>query len=147
MICINDVKAESEQKHMTLIPDGFQPLQEAGGYIGLSGPFFWRREENGRYAYGFPSDDRHGNPNGVLHGAAILTFIDTVLGHAVATATDRKCATVALNSQFLSGVPTGSWVSGRADIRKLTKSLAFLDAEASVGEVLLLTATAIFRVF
>jgi hypothetical protein len=115
---------------MTLIPDGFQPLEHAEGYIGLSGPFFWRREEDGRYAYGFSSDGRHGNPDGALHGAATL-----------------KCATIALTSQFVSGVPTGGWVSGRADIRRLTKALAFVDAEASAGNTLLLTATAIFRVF
>lgn len=132
---------------MNLIPDGFQPLQEAEGFIGLSGPFFWRRDENGQYTYGFPSDRRHGNPNGVLHGAAILTFIDTILGHAVVSATDRKCATIALTSQFVAGVPTGGWISGRADIRRLTKSLAFLDAEARAGDSLLLTATAIFRIF
>src|SRR5690349_19485231 len=120
----------SRRQHMSPIPNGFQPLQEAEGFIGLSGPFFWRRGENGDYAYGFPSDKRHGNPNGVLHGAAILAFIDTILGHAVVSATDRKCATIALTSQFVAGVPTGGWISGRADIRRLTKSLAFLDAEA-----------------
>ena len=81
------------------------------------------------------------------HGAAILTFVDTILGHAVVSATSRKCATIALTSQFVAGVPTGGWISGRADIRRLTKSLAFLDAEASSGDTLLLAATAIFRIF
>lgn len=129
------------------IPEGYTALAEQDGYIGLSGPFFWRRDEDGRYGYGFLSDARHGNPNGVLHGAAILTFVDTILGHAVVTATGRKCATIALTSQFVAGVPTGGWISGRADIRRLTKTLAFLDAEASAGDALLLTATAIFRLF
>lgn len=132
---------------MTDIPDGYRPLSETEGYIGLSGPFFWRRDEQRQFTYGFRSDSRHGNPNGVLHGAAILTFVDTILGHAVVSATGRRCATVALTSQFVAGVPTGGWVAGRAEIRKLTRSLAFLDAEASAGDTLLLTATAIFRVF
>jgi acyl-coenzyme A thioesterase PaaI-like protein len=132
---------------MSGVPRGYTALAESGGYIGLSGPFFWRREEDGRYLYGFPTDDRHGNPNGVLHGAAILTFVDTILGHAVVSATGGKCATVALTSQFVAAVPTGGWISGRADIRRLTRTLAFLDAEASAGGVLLVTATAVFRVF
>lgn len=132
---------------MNGIPEGYEALTESEGYIGLSGPFFWRRDEDGHYSYGFLSDARHGNPNGVLHGAAILTFVDTILGHAVVTATGRKCATIALTSQFVSGIPTGGWVSGRAGIRRLTKTLAFLDAEASANDALLLTATAIFRVF
>ncbi len=132
---------------MNGIPEGYVALAESEGYIGLSGPFFWHRGEDGRHTYGFLSDGRHGNPHGVLHGAAILTFIDTILGHAVVTATGRKCATISLTTQFVSGVPTGGWVSGHADIRRLTKTLAFLDAEASAGDSLLLTATAIFRVF
>jgi uncharacterized protein (TIGR00369 family) len=129
------------------MPAGFQPLQEVKGFIGLSGPFFWRREEKDRYVYGFPSDERHGNPNGVLHGGAILTFVDTILGHAVVSATGRACATIALTSQFVAGVPTGRWISGCADIRQMTNSLAFLDAEVSCEDALLLTATAIFRIF
>jgi acyl-coenzyme A thioesterase PaaI-like protein len=96
---------------MTDIPDGYQPLSETEGFIGLSGPFFWRRDEEGHFVYGFRSDARHGNPNGVLHGAAIITFVDTILGHAVVSATGRQCATVALTSQFVAGVPTGGWVS------------------------------------
>jgi len=132
---------------MTEIPAGFQPLREVKGYIGLSGPFFRRQDEDGREVYGFLSAARHGNPNGVLHGAAILTFVDTMLGHAVVSATGRTCATISLTSQFVAGVPTGSWISGRAEIRRLTKSLVFLDAEASCDDKLLLTATAIFRLF
>lgn len=132
---------------MTVIPEGFQPMRETGGYIGVSGPYFWRPDAGGRFTYGFTSDDRHGNPNGVLHGAAILTFIDTILGHSVVSATGRKCATISLTSQFIAGVPTGGWISGRTDIRRLTKSLAFLDAEASADDTLLLSATAIYRLF
>ena len=132
---------------MIPIPDGFQPMPQVDGYIGLSGPYYWRGDASAGYAYGFASDSRHGNPNGVLHGAAILTFIDTILGHAVVSRTGRMCATISLTSQFVAGVPTGSWISGRADLRRLTKTLAFLDAEARADDALLLTATAIFRVF
>lgn len=129
------------------VPPDYAPFLESGGYIGLSGPYYWRREPSGLIVYGFQSDSRHGNPNGVLHGAAITTFVDTFLGHAVVSATGRLCATVALNTQFVAGIPTGGWISGRANVRKLTRTMAFLDAEVSAQETLLLTATAIFRVF
>ncbi len=132
---------------MTDVPDGFQPLLESEGFIGLSGPFFWRPDNAGSPAYGFRSDSRHGNPNGVLHGAAILTFVDTILGHTVVAATGRKCATIALTTQFVAGVTTGGWVAGKTEIRRLTRTLAFVDGEASQDDLLLLTATAIFRVF
>ncbi len=125
----------------------FTPFAEIGGFIAHNGPYYWAKESSGEVVYGFQSDARHGNPNGVLHGAAVTTFIDTFLGHAVVAQTGRLCATVALNAQFVAGVPTGGWVSGRARLRKLTRTMAFLDAEVSAGDKLLLTATAIFRVF
>lgn len=128
-------------------PAGYTPFAEGGGFIGHNGPYYWMKEPSGEFVYGFQSDSRHGNPNGVLHGAAVLAFVDTLLGHAVVSRTGRMCATVALNSQFLAGAPAGGWVMGRARLRKLTRTMAFLDAEASAGEALLLTATAIFRVF
>jgi hypothetical protein len=42
---------------------------------------------------------------------------------------------------------SGSWIEARVRVRKLSKTLAFLDAEATSAETLLLTATAIFRMF
>ena len=128
-------------------PPGYSALLEMEGYIALSGPYFWAKNVQGDFTYGFQSDNRHGNPNGVLHGAAIVTFVDTILGHTVVATTGHRCATIALDSQFVAAIRTGQWIDGRTRIRKLTKTLAFLDAEASSGETLLLTATAIFRIF
>lgn len=132
---------------MSEAPPGFTPFRESGGYIGLSGPFFWKKQADDTYVYGFRSDARHGNPNGVLHGAALVTFVDTLLGHAVVGATGKPCATVALTTQFVAGAPIGRWISGGARLRRLTRTMAFLDAEASDGDALLMTATAVFRIF
>ncbi len=132
---------------MNQAPAGYTPFREGGGYIGLSGPFYWKKLESGEYAYGFQSDERHANPNGVLHGASLVTFVDTLLGHAVVFATGKACATVALTTQFVAGAPVGRWISGAARMRRLTRSMAFLDADVSDGDVLLMTATAVFRIF
>lgn len=123
------------------------PFAGSDGFIGHNGPYFWGREPSGDFVYGFQSDARHGNPNGVLHGGAVVAFVDTFLGHAVVSRTSRPCATVSLNTQFVGSVPAGHWISGRARMRKLTRTMAFLDAEASAGDKLLLTATSIFKLF
>ena len=122
-------------------------LPELNGYAAYSGPYFWSKGADGGLIYGFQSDERHGNPNGVLHGGAIVTFVDTALGHTVLTATGRRCTTVALDNQFVTAIPSGSWIEARVRVRKLSKTLAFLDAEATSAETLLFTATAIFRMF
>jgi acyl-coenzyme A thioesterase PaaI-like protein len=130
-----------------IAPPGYTAFPDANGYIALNGPYFWAPDLSGGYVYGFQSDGRHGNPNGVLHGAAIATFVDTFLGHTVVTVTGKQCVTVALNCQFVAGLSTGAWIAGRARLRKITRTMAFLDAEATANETLLLTATAIFRIF
>ena len=128
------------------VGQGYTQMAHKEGYIAMSGPYYWKREGD-TTIYGFQSDERHGNPNGVLHGAALLTFVDTFIGHAVVSATARKCATIGINAQFVAGTPAGCWVTGHARLRKVTRSLAFVDAETVGNDMLLLTASAIFRVF
>jgi uncharacterized protein (TIGR00369 family) len=126
----------------------FTPMPHGDGYIGLSGPFCYRAAPAGGFEYGFAADDRHGNPNGVIHGSALVTFLDTAFGHAVVAATGGKaCATMAINVTFLGGVATGTWIAGRVRLRKLSRGHAWLEAEAASGETVLATATAIFRIF
>lgn len=126
---------------------GFQPFEVTDGFIGHNGPYFWRNGESGSVEFGFQTDARHGNPNGVLHGGAILAFLDTILGHAVVRGAGKKCATISLDSRFIGTAAPGAWIGGRTTLRKLTRSFAFVDAEAFEGDKLLVTTTAIFRVF
>lgn len=113
----------------------------------ITGPYYWRRDETGAAEYGFQSDSRHGNPYGFLHGGAVLGFLDTILGSTLFAATRRRCATVSLDSRFVSGIAPGPWITGRAAVKKVTRTFAFVDAEAFAGEKLLVTSTAVFRVF
>lgn len=125
-------------------PEGFSLLKPNEGYIAVSGPYY---RATGGGLYGFQSDERHGNPNGVLHGGAILTFVDTVLGREVVRVTRRRCATVALNSQFMAAGKPGDWIEARVVIRKLTGSMAFVDAEVTAAGEPVLTANSIYRIF
>jgi len=128
-------------------PPGYVRLGETEGFIGLAGPYFWRPTPSGAVEYGFGAELRHGNPNGVLHGGSITTFMDTVLGYEVIRVTGRRCATIALNTQFLAGGRAGDWITGRIALRRLTGSMAFIDGEVLAGETLVATTTAIFRLF
>lgn len=128
-------------------PAGFQPFRITDGFIGHTGPYYWRKDEAGVLEFGFQTDARHSNPNGALHGGAILAFFDTILGHAVVSEARKKCATISLDSRFIGTAAPGAWIGGRTTLRKLTRSFAFVDAESFEGDRLLATATAIFRIF
>jgi len=137
----------SRASHSVEIPAGYQRFGETDGFIGLAGPYYWRDDGAGGVEYGFPAEARHGNPNGVLHGGSLTTFMDTVLGYEVIRVTGRRCATISLNTEFLAGGRAGDWITGRVRIRKLTGSMAFLDGEVHAGDTLVVLNTAIFRLF
>jgi acyl-coenzyme A thioesterase PaaI-like protein len=129
------------------VPAGFEPLFGSAGFINHVGPYYMRRESSGELEFGFQSDARHGNMNGVFHGGALLSFLDTILGYVVVDQLQKRCATVAFESKFVAGVAPGNWITGRARIRSSTRTLAFTEGEALDGDKLLTTASGVFRIF
>jgi acyl-coenzyme A thioesterase PaaI-like protein len=129
------------------IPTGFKLMLPNDGFMANNGPYYLRRLPEGGYEYGFQSDARHKNPNNVLHGGAVIGFLDTILGHFAAASAKRPTATIGFDCRFLASAPPGSWIEGRAIMRRMTRTLAFVDGEAIAGGKLLVTASGIFRVF
>jgi len=126
---------------------GFNSLAHVDGYIDLNGPYYCKERDAGGFDYGFLPDHRHSNPNKVIHGAALLGFEDTAFGHLIVTSTQRYCATVSVNSDFIGATNVGSWVNADVYVKELTGSMAFVGAEVYFGDKLLLSATAIFKLF
>lgn len=117
------------------IPDGFEPFINDEGYIGHNGPYYVRQMSAGVQKYGFASDERHGNPNNVIHGAALIGFVDTLLGHVIVQETGKICATVTLTTEFISAAKIGSWVEATARIKRVTNSLAFVSADVYLKRI------------
>ena len=126
-------------------PAGFVRFRDLEGFIGLAGPYFWRALADGTVEYGFRAEARHGNPNGVLHGGSLTTFMDTVLGYEVIRQTRRRCATISLTTEFVAGGTPGAWITGRLSLRKLTGSMAFIDGDTYADDVLVALNHGIFR--
>jgi acyl-coenzyme A thioesterase PaaI-like protein len=142
-----DQPTTDRQTSLAEAPAGFRRFEDFEGFIGLTGPYWWRDDGTGVVDYGFRADRRHGNPNGVLHGGCFTTFMDTVLGYEVIRVTGRRCATIALDTKFLSSGVVGDWVLGRVKVRRITGSMAFIDGEVFAGDKLVVLVTAVFRVF
>ena len=129
------------------IPPGFKLMLPNDGFMANNGPYYLRRIAEGGYEYGFQSDDRHKNPNNVLHGGAIIGFLDTIMGHFAASSAKRPTATIGFDTRFLAGARPGAWIDGRVIMRRMTRTLAFIDGEAIAEGTLLVTASGIFKVF
>jgi uncharacterized protein (TIGR00369 family) len=129
------------------IPKDFEPFAEDDGYIGHNGPYYARDLGADGFVYGFQTDERHSNPNNVIHGAALVGFVDTVLGHMVVGETGRFCATVSLSTQFISGTQAGGWVEATGRIKKVTRTMVFADVDVYHEGKILMSATSVFKLF
>jgi len=84
-----------------------------------SGPFFYRREEDGSYTSAFRAEPRHMNGGGFMHGGCLLTFADFAL---FAIATDAlngdHAVTLNLSGDFLGSVQSGALVEARGEVTR-----------------------------
>jgi uncharacterized protein (TIGR00369 family) len=78
-------------------------------------------------------DPAHYNMNGVLHGGVLMALLDTAMGHAVAALVvpeGRFNAAAQFNIHFFLPIKTGL-VRARAEVKKIGKRLAVVEAEAT----------------
>ncbi|MFT3930614.1 MAG: PaaI family thioesterase [Spongiibacteraceae bacterium] len=110
----------------SLKADGWERV-ELGGFSGVAGPF-WMRADNGRRSLGFIIEDRHCNNHlGTIHGGMVMTFADMGLGVAVSDVLGHnRCATLSLQTQFVSVARIGEFITCKAEIIRSTRSIVFV---------------------
>lgn len=84
-----------------------------------SGPFYYRREDNGSYVSAFRAEPSHMNGGGFMHGGCMMTFADFAL---FAIATDvldgDHAVTLNLAGDFLGPISTGALVEARGEVTR-----------------------------
>lgn len=125
--------------------ESWQPLR-MGDVTEFIGPYVTRKTERGR-AYGFQTDDRHANINGVIHGGMLVTFIDQALGSTVYEALGkRRGATAQLNCMFIGAVKPGEFLECDAEVIRITRSLVFIRGILRVGDRQVLAADGVWKI-
>lgn len=126
------------------VPEGFEPLEEGGSFIGLVGPVHFRGEGTDR-VFGVRVEDRHRNAAGKAHGGFLATLVDFSLGRAVAAA-DSAGVTASLTTDYLKPVEVGDWVEAHTEVEKAGETLAFADCSLVVDGREVVRARAVFAV-
>ena len=64
-------------------------------------------------------DDRHLNPNGIVHGGVVFTLADTAMGRATMAVLDdgQICASIEVSVRYLRPIPGGRLVATASVIR------------------------------
>lgn len=103
-------------------------------------PTFWLqqqlgfevRAEGGQALASVECDERHLNPNGVVHGAVIFALIDTAMGAATMTIVPEgaHCATIEIQIRYLAAVTDGM-VRVEVGVIKAGRRIVHLQATAT----------------
>lgn len=119
--------------------------REATGLIGLVGPV-WERPEADGPAFGFLAEARHLNRGGIVHGGMLMAFADEALGRlSVRSTSERRQATIQLDTHFVSAVRDGEFVEARCRIVRQTRSVNFLAGTLTVSGRVVVTANGIWK--
>ena len=92
--------------------------------------------------------ERHLNPNGVVHGGALFTLVDTAMGASLMQRLDEGeiCATLQISMNFLRPVVSGVVVECEARVVNKGRRFANVRGELYVEEKLVGTADGNFAI-
>lgn len=110
-------------------------------------PLLVRRGEDGRgWCRMFPQE-KHSNLGGVVHGGAVMTFIDCALfaGGAMTGANVMRAVTLDCSVQFLSPARIGTPLDAEVELLRETGRLAFFRGRVLQGEELVAAFTGTLR--
>lgn len=126
------------------VPDGFK-RSDRGPFSTYNGPLYDKQTPDGR-VHGFRVLKRHCNGHGILHGGMMMAFMDGVLANAVWEKVGGGILTLRMNSDFVAIGRPNDWVEGRARVTKVAKSVVYVRGELKVGNRLIMSANAVFKV-
>lgn len=130
------------------IPAGFRPLNRGGPYLAGLGPWYYRRDDEGRFVLAIRVEDRHTNNRHIAHGGLLLTLCDTALGIVLSAAREppQPMVTVNLVSNFVASVRPGDWLEAHVEVTRIGGRLAYGTCRLTVGENCIMTASGIFAI-
>lgn len=129
-------------------PEGWIELPSPGGFCDTFGPVHATRDADGGFAVGFRCTERHLNPSGYCHGAALAAFTD-MQAYGIQHMVGYESAvvpTISMNIDFLSIVNAGDWVRGDLEVTRKTRNLVFAQMRCRVGDRPVMNARALFKV-
>ncbi len=128
-------------------PQNWIELPSPGGFCDTFGAVYATRSGRDQFAVGFRCTERHLNPSGYCHGAALAAFADMqaygvqhLVGYDVAVV-----PTISMNIDFLSVLKLGEWLRGEIEVTRKTRNLVFAMMRCFVDDRPVMNARALFK--
>ena len=133
---------------MNDIPQGFVPSKFTNGFLDHTGPYYLKKDKQGRTTVGMRVANNHINYINVAHGGVLTTLADVALSLQVHVSEkpNLPISTVSLTTNFLSGAKLGDWIEGVGTIDRIGGKLAYVHGSIWSGEKTLMTMSAVFNI-
>jgi uncharacterized protein (TIGR00369 family) len=110
------------------------------------GPYYWRRDPDGRLRCGFTAEHKHMNGGDFMHGGAIMTFADYALFVIARDALqDSRSVTATFNGEFVGAVPQGARVECTGEVVKAGRSMVFVRGLITTGDEPVMSFSAVIK--
>lgn len=125
----------------------FKLCPQMTGFSEHMGPFFERDTIQGMER-GLKVEAHHLNPEGVVHGGVVLSFMDYVIYRAIGDSIGHqiKFATINLNSNFIAAAKQGDFILGSGKVVRKTKSVIFAEGLLWTDQRQIMTASGIWKI-
>jgi acyl-coenzyme A thioesterase PaaI-like protein len=111
-----------------------------------AGPFYWRKDPDGRTRCAFRAEAKHMNGGGFMHGGCIMTFADYSLFVIAREAlADSYGVTATFNGEFVGSVHPGDLVECTGEIVKAGRSMIFLRGLVTTGAEPVMSFSAVIK--
>ncbi|WP_371742353.1 PaaI family thioesterase [Aestuariibacter sp. A3R04] len=131
-----------------LIDRGFLPVEGLTGFSCHIGPFYEKTHDDGTIHRAVMMADHHLNPEGVVHGGVLLSFMDYVIYRAIGDDIGHQIqfATINLNTQFLAAAKKGDIVIGMGNMVRKTRSVIFAHGQLFTQQRPVMTGSGIWKI-
>jgi len=125
---------------------GWYKFDTTNTFDALIGPFYFRREDDGKMRGAFRAEQKHMNMAGRMHGGCLMTFADIALFQiAYQEMEGSKGVTVQLDSTFIDGGYVGDLIEATGEVVRAGGSLIFVRGQITDAGRTLLTFSGIIK--
>ena len=125
----------------------FEQISLKQGFMKHNGGVLFRNISDIEYEFKSTINENHLNAAGITHGGYLSALIDAGAGTAAhRSAENAPCVTISLDLKFISASKMGDEIIGNVKILKKTKSLIFLLCELKCNNMLITSASGVWKI-